>query len=68
MTVSTQHRTKRHRNNPLERLNKEVKRRARACPGEGRGRRHLSPYLDSPVERPKPDHAHVDAPVYPADE
>ncbi len=36
-----QHRTKIHSTNPLERLNKEVKRRASACPGEGRGRRHL---------------------------
>lgn len=36
-----QHRTKIHSTNPLERLNQEVKRRAGAGPGDGRGRRHL---------------------------
>jgi transposase-like protein len=41
MAFPGQHRTKLHSTNPLEQLNKEVKRRARACPGEGRGRRHL---------------------------
>ena len=41
MAFPGQHRTKLHSTNPLERLNKEVKRRARACPGEGRGRLHL---------------------------
>jgi transposase-like protein len=41
MAFPGQHRTKLHSTNPLERLNKEVKRRARACPGEGRGCRHL---------------------------
>jgi putative transposase len=41
LTFPGQHRTKLHSTNPLERLNKEVKRRASACPGESRGRWHL---------------------------
>ena len=41
MDFPVQHRSKIHSTNPLERLNKEVKRRARACPGEGRGRCHF---------------------------
>jgi putative transposase len=41
VTSPFQHRTKLHSTNPLERLNKEVKRGASACSGEGRGRRHL---------------------------
>jgi putative transposase len=41
MAFPAQHRTKLHSTDPLERLNKEVKRRARACPGESRGGRYL---------------------------
>ena len=41
MSFPPANRAKLHSTNPIERVNGEIKRRTRACPGEGRGRRHL---------------------------